>query len=62
MPPNSVLECDGLTITELSPPRLRNWAKICFFEALPLARLEDSSKLQFELSVKQGSQNFVLRD
>lgn len=62
MPPNSVLECDGLTITELSSSLGSNpKQKHVSAKHYSLARLEGSNKLQFELSVKQGSQKLCTK-
>lgn len=62
MPPNSVLECDGLTITELSPSLgSKIGQKHVSAKHYSLARLEGSNKLQFELSVKQGSQKLCTK-
>ena len=62
MPPNSVLECDGLDVREISAPLDSNAAqKHVSAKHYSLARVERTSKLQFEFSVRQGSERLCTK-
>ena len=62
MPPNSVLECDGLTITELSPSEAPKLGKNMFLRSITRSRVwRIAISCKFELSVKQGSQKLCTK-
>lgn len=62
MPPNSVLECEGLNLTELSPrPDSNIDEKRVSARHYSLARAEGTSKLQFEFSIALGSEKLCTK-
>ena len=63
MPPNSVLECDGLTITELSPSLGSEIGQNMFLRSITRSRVwRIAASCNLSLALSKVVKNFVLRD